>query len=109
MLPEGTEAPPAGFWLMTSPAGTVAWLAVVTMPTLRPVTAFIAASAVAWGLPTTSGTLTITGPNETTRSTVLPRMAMVRAVGFWLMTVPAANASLLAVVTLPTTKPALMI
>jgi hypothetical protein len=34
--PGATEAPAAGFWLMTLPAGTVALLAVVTVPRVSP-------------------------------------------------------------------------
>jgi hypothetical protein len=35
-LPTGTLEPPAGFWLITLPAGTVGLDAVVTVPTVRP-------------------------------------------------------------------------
>ena len=51
-LPMATLMPATGFWLMTLPAGTVALVAWVMVPTVRP-TPWIAAMAAAWVEPTT--------------------------------------------------------
>jgi hypothetical protein len=104
-LPGATCVPPTGFWLMTDPAGTVELAAVETLPTVSPmfVNVVVAAACVA---PTTEGTVTIRGPEETTRLTALPAATGVPLVGFWLMTSPAATVVLDAVVTVPTVRPA---
>ena len=57
-LPEATLAAAAGFWLITWPAGTVALLWVVTVPTVR-LAPVIAVEAAAWVMPTTFGTVTL--------------------------------------------------
>ena len=57
--PRSTEAPPAGSWLITSPAGTLGSLAVVTAGT-RPAPV-MAVSAAVWDRATTLGTMTCTG------------------------------------------------
>src|SRR5512134_2505226 len=49
--PSGTEVPGTGAWLMTCPAGTVGWFAVVTVPTAS-FAATMAPSAAACGKPT---------------------------------------------------------
>ena len=66
--------------LITEPAGTVALDAVVIVPTVRPapVIAVVAAACVR---PTTFGTATCGGPDETTRETALPTMTCVPADG----------------------------
>src|SRR5262245_27783659 len=70
-LPGAACAPAAGFWLITEPAGTVALAAVVIVPTTRPALT-IAVDAAACVSPTTFGTVTGGGPDDTTRSTALP-------------------------------------
>ena len=104
-VPGSAVVPPAGFWLITLPAGTVASYAVVTVPTTRPA-ASIAASAVACVRPTTFGTPTGCTPSDTTRSTAVPGSAFVPPAGFWLITLPAGTVASYAVVTVPTTRPA---
>src|SRR6476661_3094627 len=65
--PEAAADPAAGFWLMTDPAGTVALLALVTAPLVRPAPV-IALCAAACVRPTTFGTVmlaerfTVTNP-----------------------------------------------
>ena len=53
--PDAAAVPAAGFWLMTVPAGTVALLVVVTLPTTNPEPC-IALAAALWVWPTTLGT-----------------------------------------------------
>ena len=93
---------------MTLPAGTVSLFAVVMFPTVR-LAAVIAASASACGCPTTSGTVTITGPRDTIRSTLELMNTFVPATGFWLMTLPAGTIALFAVVMFPTVRLAAVI
>src|SRR5271170_2012698 len=100
-----TLVPAAGIWLMTSPAATVALLAIVTVPSVRPAPV-IAVVAAAWVSPTTFGTLTMAGPLLTVRLTAEPPATLVPATGIWLMTLPATTVALLAIVTVPTTRPA---
>src|SRR5580704_15286573 len=59
--------------------------------------------------PTTFGTATGAGPEETTRFTAEPGATEVPAAGFSLMTLPAATVLLDAVVTVPSTRPAFVI
>src|SRR3982751_243959 len=93
---------------MTDPAGTVALDAVVTVPTTRP--AFvIAVDAAACVRPTTFGTGTCGGPDETTSDTALPTATCVAAAGVWLMTDPVGTIALDAIVTVPTVRPAFTI
>ena len=70
-LPVATDVPLTGDWLITDPAGTVVLDAVVTAPTTRfaPVIAVVAAVCVR---PTTFGTVTCGGPDDTTSATALP-------------------------------------
>src|SRR3954454_1012440 len=90
---------------MTDPAGTVALDAVVTAPTTRP--AFvIAVDAAACVRPTTFGTATWGGPDDTMSDTALPTETCVAAAGVWLMTEPAGTMALDANVTVPTVRPA---
>ncbi|HEX9140505.1 MAG TPA: hypothetical protein VF848_12000 [Steroidobacteraceae bacterium] len=103
--PLATLVPAVGFWLMTSPAATVALLVIVTVPSVSPAPV-IAAVAAAWVSPTTFGTLTDVGPVLTVRFTADPLATLVPAVGFWLMTSPAASVALLAIVTVPRFRPA---
>src|SRR4051812_18243543 len=71
VLPELTLVPPAGVWLITIPAGTVALEAVDMDPTSP--APLMAAVAAVWVWPTTFGTVTgAGGPEETTRFTALP-------------------------------------
>src|SRR6185312_15978997 len=107
-LPTLTCVPLTGDWLMTDPAGTVALVAVVTVPTTRPafVIAVVAAVCVR---PTTLGTATCGRPEETTSDTALPTLTCVPLTGDWLMTDPAGTVVLVAVVTVPTTRPAFVI
>src|SRR6185436_19425369 len=107
-LPTLTCVPLRGDWLMTDPAGTVVLVAVVTVPTTRPafVIAVVAAVCVR---PTTLGTATCGRPEETTSDTELPTLTCVPLTGDWLMTDPAGTVVLVAVVTVPTTRPAFVI
>jgi len=59
--------------------------------------------------PTTLGTATGAGPEETTKFTAEPGATGVPAPGFSLMTLPAGTLLLEAVVTVPSTKPAFWI
>src|SRR4029079_3830147 len=103
-----TCVPLSGDWLMTDPAGTVVLVAVVTVPTTRPafVIAVVAAACVR---PTTLGTAPCGRPEETTRETALPTLTWVPLSGDWLITDPAGTVVLVAVVTVPTTRPAFVI
>ena len=92
-LPAATDVPAAGLSLMTDPAGTVALDAVVTVPTVRPA-AVIALVAAACVRPTTFGTLTGAGPDDTTRFTALPAATDVRAAGVAPLIDPAATVAL---------------
>src|SRR5208282_5173345 len=103
--PLATLVPAAGIWLMTSPAATVALLAIVTVPSVRPAPV-IAVVAAAWVSPTTFGTLTMAGPLLTVRLTAEPPATLVPATGIWLMTLPTATVALLAIVTVPSVSPA---
>ena len=107
-LPRATLMPATGLWLMTLPAGTVALVAWVIVPTVR-ATPWIAVIAAAWVKLTTLGTRTLVGgavPEDTTKSTGLPRATLMPATGLWLMTLPAATVALVAWVMVPMVKPA---
>ena len=80
-----TSLPAAGFWLMTSPAGTVRLPSVLTFPTIKPAE-MMADSAEACDKPMTSGTVTETGPAETTKCTLVKGSTSVPAAGVWLIT-----------------------
>ena len=103
--PGFTWIPAAGLSLITLPAATVllAWL--VTVPSTRPAPV-IAVVAAAWVSPTTLGTATCAGPEETTRFTALPGFTWVPATGLSLITVPLATVLLACFVTVPTERPA---
>ena len=68
-----------------------------------PVNAVVAEDCV---IPTTLGTVTMAGPEETAKSTALPAVTLVPAAGLSLITLPAATVELLWVVTVPTLRPA---
>ena len=93
---------------MTSPVGTVELDAVATAPTVRPapVIAVVASDCVS---PTTLGTVTGAGPDDTVRFTVEPAATLAPPAGLWLITSPEGTVELDAVVTVPTTSPALVI
>jgi len=94
--------PDVGFWLITSPKGTVVLVAIPTVPVVRPAdeSADDAALCVS---PKMLGTV---GPVDTTRLTVEPVITVVLAPGFWLMTIPGAIVVEVCCVTgLPTTRP----
>ena len=82
--------------------------AVVTVPSTNPapVMAVVAAACVS---PTTFGTDTFAGPLETTMFTAEPTFTLVPAVGLSLITFPAATVLLVALVTVPSTRPAPLI
>lgn len=65
----------------------------------------IAVVAAACVMPTTLGTVTEAGPDDTTKFTELPDAPFVPEVGLWLITLPAATVELLCVVTVPTLRP----
>jgi hypothetical protein len=78
--PGATSEPPAGDWLITDPTGVVALTACVTVPTTRPafVIAVVAAACVR---PTTPGTATGGGPDETVSVTTVPMITCVPLAG----------------------------
>jgi hypothetical protein len=80
-LPAATCVPLVGFWLITDPDATVVLDAEVTVPTVRPavVKSVVAAACVS---PNTEGTVTCTGPVETTMLTGLPAATCVPPTGF---------------------------
>src|SRR4051812_36221209 len=104
-LPTLTCVAAVGFWLITDPDGTVVLDAVVTVPTTRPAPV-IAVVAPACVRPTTLGTATCGGPDETTSATALPAATCDPAIGVWLMTTPAGTVLLADVVMPPRTRPA---
>src|SRR5881394_3394860 len=97
-----TDVPLTGDWLITDPAGTVVLDDCVTAPATRfaPVIAEVAAACVK---PTTFGTVTWGGPDETTSATALPVSTDVPLTGDWLITNPAGTVVLDDCVTAPTT------
>jgi hypothetical protein len=105
--PTFTLVPAAGLSLITSPEATVLLEADVTVPSTNPppVMAVVAAACVS---PTTFGTATCAGPLETTRFTAEPTFTLVPEAGVSLITLPVATVLLEAVVTVPSTKPALV-
>src|SRR5215467_5236001 len=107
-LPTTTCVPDVGFWLITDPDGTVVLDCVVTVPTTR-FALVIAVVAAAWVRPTTFGTATCGGPDDTTRFTALPTVTCVPETGDWLMTEPAGTVVLDCCVTVPTTRFAFVI
>src|SRR5262249_55529843 len=82
--------------------------AIVTVPSVR-FPAVIALVAAVCVRPTTFGTVTIDGPDDTTSATDEPAATAVPAAGVELMIEPAGTVALGAVVTVPTTRPALVI
>src|SRR5262249_56748776 len=107
-LPITICVPAVGFSLITEPDGTVVLDAVVTVPTTR-FALVIAADAAACVRPTTFGTATCGGPDDTTSATALPITICVPAVGFLLITEPEGTVVLDAVVTVPPTQVAFVI
>jgi hypothetical protein len=103
--PASTLAPPGGLWLITSPEGTVELDAVVTVPTVRPAPV-IAVDAADCVSPTTLGTVTGAGPEDTVRFTAEPGATLAPALGLSLITLPAGTVELDTVVTVPTVRPA---
>src|SRR5260221_467870 len=87
-LPLATDVPLAGDWLITDPAGTVVLDDCVTAPTTR-FAAVIADVAAACVRPTTFGTVTRGGPDETTSATTLLIATDAPLTGDWLVTQPA--------------------
>jgi hypothetical protein len=85
-----TDVPAVGASLITVPEATVLLDCVVTVPTTNPalVMEVVAAACVS---PTTFGTLTCAGPEDTTRFTAEPVLTDVPAVGASLITVPEAT------------------
>src|SRR6476620_6091592 len=90
---------------MTDPDGTVVLDAVVTVPTVRPAVV-IADVAAACVRPTTFGTATCGGPDETTSATALPTTTCVAAARSRLMTQAAGTALMAFVDTAATGRPA---
>src|SRR3954453_2866504 len=93
---------------MTDPDGTVVLDAVVTVPTEGP-KLVIAVDAAACVRPTTFGTGTCGGPDDTTSATALPVATWVPAEGVWLITDPAGTIVLDTVVMAPALRPAVVI
>src|SRR4029078_8647399 len=108
-LPIVTRVPAAGVSLMIEPAGTVVLEAVESpSPRLSPAP-MIAVLAAVCVRPTTFGTATFGRPDETTSDTALPTLTCVPLTGDGLMTDSAGTVVLVAVVTVPTTRPAFVI
>src|SRR5499426_3268369 len=107
-LPVATCVPDTGDELITLPAATVVLDCCVTVPTTRP--AFvIAVDAAVCVRPTTFGTATCGGPDDTTRFTALPCVTCVPEVGVWLITDPDGTVVLDCVVTVPSVRFAFVI
>src|SRR6185503_15184593 len=79
----------------------------VTTPSTSPALV-MAVVAAACAKPTTFGTETLGGPLDTTRLTADPAFTCVPAAGLSLITLPAGTVLLAAVVTTPSTNPALV-
>src|SRR5207244_4352162 len=107
-LPTFTWVAAAGFSLITDPDATVVLVAVVTVPTVR-FALVIAVVAAVCVRPTTLGTATCGRPDETTSATALPTVTCVAALGFSLITDPDGTVVLVALVTAPTVRFALVI
>jgi hypothetical protein len=90
---------------MTLPEATLALLAIVTVPTLKPALV-IDVLADACVIPTTFGTATCAGPELTVKFTAEAGVTIAAGAGLWLTTLPEATVALLAIVTVPTVKPA---
>src|SRR5262245_8077497 len=110
-VPTSTAVAAAGSWLMTTPAGTVALLCCVIVPGTRPdsVSAVSAVPFAPFGL---SGNLVTAGtvvPIETTRLTAVPGVTVVPSAGLALITRPMWIVELVAVVIVPTVRPAFTI
>ena len=80
-LPVATLVPAAGFSLITDPEGTVVLDELVIAPTVKPALVIddVAAACVK---PTTFGTETCGGPDDTLSATELPLVTCVPAAGF---------------------------
>jgi hypothetical protein len=102
-----TCVPAAGLSLITLPEGTMLDDAVVTVPTTS-VAVVMAEVAAACVDPTTFGTATCAGPDETTRLIADPELTWVPARGFSLITLPEGTVLDDAVVTVPTTSVAVV-
>jgi hypothetical protein len=103
--PAATLALALGLWLITSPEGTLELDAVVTVPTVRPAPVIVVVAADC-EIPTTLGTVTSAGPDDTVRFTAEPAATLALALGLWLITLPEDTVELDAVVTVPTVRPA---
>ena len=90
---------------MTLPAGMVALLANVTVPSMRPAPVS-AVDAADWVNPTTLGTAIV--PLLIATFTAPPLSMITPAAGFWLMTLPEGTVALLCIVTVPRVRPALV-
>src|SRR3989441_4805235 len=103
-LPGTAFVAPAGVWLMMLPRATVELFALVMAPSVRlePVIVVVASACV---VPTTRGTGTRGGPDETTNDTALPGATPLPPTGDWLMTVPA-GVGWVTISTVPTVRPA---
>jgi len=92
-VPIATDVPDAGFWLIILPADTVVLLAWLMVPTLRPADV-IELWAVDCVMPTTFGTVFISGPAEMTRLTEVPGDTDAPPAGYWLLMFPAGTVGL---------------
>jgi hypothetical protein len=102
-----TVVPATGLSLITRPAAIVELLCVVTLPTTSAVLIIAVVAAVGVS-PSTLGTVTFATPVEITRFTAEPDVTVLPAAGLSLMTPPEAVVELLCFVTVPTTRPALV-
>ena len=79
----------------------------MTVPSVNPALVRVVLAAL-WVRPTTLGTLTGAGPELTTRSTAVPGLTLVLAVGDWLMTAGRRRCPAGRLVTVPSVNPALV-
>ena len=110
-VPTSTVRPSAGFWLITTPAGTVVLLCCVITPMVIPCSRMML-SAVCGVFTSPSGTPTSNGvivPSEITRSTREPAGSVKPERGSVETTRPIGIVGLLTVVTLPGSRPAFRI
>src|SRR5262245_19832511 len=107
-LPTATCVAAAGAWLITEPAGTVVLDCCVIVPTTRPAFVIAVVAAVFFS-PTTFGTATCGGPDDTTSFTELPTVTCVPDTGDRLITDPPSTALFRSCVIVPTTRPAFVI
>ena len=93
LVPGAASAPPLGFWLITSPAGTVSlgcWMTTAAKPPCsRAARAAFCVSPTTFGTALAPGLGEVCGPAETEIVTGVPPATVVPAAGVWSATWPA--------------------